>query len=312
MTENKKICLFLIPLFIISITLASILSTYADPAPPIAAFTWTRALSPYTPETFPSVNETVNFDASDSIPNGGTITGYAWDFDDDGIIDKTVNQPTTTWNFTTIGTHNVTLNVTDSEGEWDTVSRILEVVKKPHISVNPPVIVSEPGANFTVDINITDAYNMWAFSFKLDYETYILDATLVSPTNITKDAPYWVPTDENMEFHWNASPTIDDTQGTVHVGFFLQVGTGFTGNGTLLRINFTATRIGNSTLHLYDTAVADIWSDPYPHETSDGEVSVIPEFPTFTIMPLLLIASLTAILLGKTLRPRKPKDALTA
>ena len=89
-----------------------------------------------------------------------------------------------------------------------------------------------------------------------------------------------VPRDENGTFHWDGPPTIDNTIGRVWVGLFLEPGTFFNGNGTLLIINFTAKQPGNVTLHLYETEIYDKWSDPYMHDTFDGVVQVLPEFAT--------------------------------
>lgn len=87
--------------------------------PPVASF----AYSPLCPQ----VSENVTFNASASTPNGGYIVNYEWDFGDGsphefGIV--------ATHQYTATGTYNVTLNVTDSEGTWDTESKIVTVTPR--------------------------------------------------------------------------------------------------------------------------------------------------------------------------------------
>jgi PKD repeat protein len=75
------------------------------------------------------VHELVTFDASASTPDGGTIISYVWNFGDGTPIVET-NQPVVTHVYTETGDYLVTLNVTDSEGRWDTETRTITVVPK--------------------------------------------------------------------------------------------------------------------------------------------------------------------------------------
>ena len=179
----------------------------------------------------------------------------------------------------------------------------------PILSLSPSEItIPAPGENFTVAINVTDVTDMRGFSFKLDYNTTVLDATIVSSTSISADTTKWLPVDQSLVFHWDAPPTINDTIGRVWIaawGF-----TAFTGNGSVLTINFTATATGNSSLHLYETELLDLFADPIDHTALDGEVMVIPEFPTVLLLPILMMATLTAAFFGKRIWSRKRKDAL--
>jgi len=87
--------------------------------PPVASFV-------YSP-LYPQVSENVAFNASASTPNGGYIVSYEWDFGDDSLHDFGM---VVTHDYTTTGTYNVTLNVTDSEGTWDTESKIITVTPR--------------------------------------------------------------------------------------------------------------------------------------------------------------------------------------
>jgi len=88
---------------------------------PVASFT-------FTPPD-PLVHEIVTFNASASTPDGGTITSYTWNFGDGNVT--TTNNPIITHAYETYGTFTVTLNVTDSEGKWDTASQQITVEKVP-------------------------------------------------------------------------------------------------------------------------------------------------------------------------------------
>jgi len=88
---------------------------------PVASFTFTP--------TDPLVHETVTFNASASTPDGGTIVSYAWNFGDGNIT--AVSDPIITHAYSTYETYTVTLNITDSEGKWDTTSKQITVAGLP-------------------------------------------------------------------------------------------------------------------------------------------------------------------------------------
>lgn len=90
-------------------------------SPPKAYFT-------YSPTT-PLIGEIVTFNASESKPDGGTIVSYAWDFENDSVIDAygmVVNHT-----YATPGAYIVTLNITDSEGLSDTEYKSIKVGRVP-------------------------------------------------------------------------------------------------------------------------------------------------------------------------------------
>ncbi|MEM3361440.1 MAG: PKD domain-containing protein [Candidatus Bathyarchaeia archaeon] len=109
---------------------------------PIAEFWWT----PY----YPQRGETVTFDASASTPDGGVIISYAWDFGDGTpIIEE--NDPEITHVYTTAGEYTVTLNVTDSEGRWDTATHTITVVLRLYyltVKTAPEGVTTIPGENW--------------------------------------------------------------------------------------------------------------------------------------------------------------------
>jgi len=96
---------------------STLLHTWAET--PIANFL-------FTPQS-PSPNETVIFNASDSYDTDGAIVSYFWDFGDGSNGTSVI----TTHNYTSIGTYNVTLTVTDNDNLTDSESKLLVVKKYP-------------------------------------------------------------------------------------------------------------------------------------------------------------------------------------
>jgi PKD repeat protein len=109
---------------------------------PIADFTW----NPY----YPQRGETVTFDASISTPDGGVIVSYAWDFGDGTPIVEE-SYPIITHVYATAGDYMVTLNVTDSEGRWDTETKTITVVPIRYyleVKTDPEGITTIPSENW--------------------------------------------------------------------------------------------------------------------------------------------------------------------
>lgn len=120
-------------------------------AAPIADFFWL----PYYPQRY----EAVKFDASISAPDGGVIVSYEWDFGDGNIT--IVSDPTIIHHYTAVGDYTVTLNVTNSMGRWDTVSKTIAVVERRYfleVETEPADLVTIPGEgwyNESTDVVLT-------------------------------------------------------------------------------------------------------------------------------------------------------------
>ncbi|MBN1194674.1 MAG: PKD domain-containing protein, partial [Methanomicrobiaceae archaeon] len=77
---------------------------------------------------------------------GDTPLSYAWDFDNDGTVDSTEQDPSFT--YSTPGTYTVSLTVTNAAGSDDEV-------KTDYITVTVPPV--PPTADFTADVTEGDA-----------------------------------------------------------------------------------------------------------------------------------------------------------
>ncbi|MEM3753316.1 MAG: PKD domain-containing protein [Candidatus Micrarchaeaceae archaeon] len=145
------------------------------PIPPTASFI-------YRPPS-PVVNQTVTFDATNSIPNGGTIISYQWDFGDnssgEGII--------VTHAYTSAGNYTVTLNVTDSEGAWNTTSKTITIYDSGILSVEiKNLMITDQNGNPKTNFN---KGNIVQFNFtventgNIDLKNGLISVMILDPSN---------------------------------------------------------------------------------------------------------------------------------
>ena len=165
--------------------------------PPQASFAYWPA-KPYE-------NQTVQFDASSSTPEGynDTITKYEWVFGD-GTPKITKTTPTITHNYMVAKQYIVTLNVTDKEGLWSTTSKPITIYPefgpKANFTWNPQT----PFINETITFDASKSTPGWSkargdFSPITNYAWNFSDGTgtisVTTPTtthNYTKPGNYTV------------------------------------------------------------------------------------------------------------------------
>jgi len=119
-------------------------SVEPPPVVPVAGFTWTP--------TTPGVGDEVTFNDTSTTPTGTTITDRSWDFDGDGTEDSDAENPTHT--YTAPGTYEVSLTVTNSDAQTDTVTH--EVA----------VSAAKPTANFDYSPTAPDVRDEISFEDK--------------------------------------------------------------------------------------------------------------------------------------------------
>jgi len=125
---------------------------------PVANFT-------YWPKR-PLIGETVTFNASLSTPNGGTIVNYTWNFGD-STPNVTETDPITTHIYTTYGTYNATLTITDSEGLTDTAWGILTIRKHPVaiFTYSPPLPLVNTTVTFNASLSTPDGGTIVSYAW---------------------------------------------------------------------------------------------------------------------------------------------------
>jgi len=143
--------------------------------PPQASFAYWPA-KPY-------LNQTVDFDASSSTPEGfnDTITSYQWDFGD-GTPKQTKSTPTITHTYQQSQTFIVTLNVTDNEDLWSTTSKPIAVYPEFGPTANFTWTPTQPYFNQTVTFDASNSTTGWCaqtqrFSPIENYEWNFSDGT---------------------------------------------------------------------------------------------------------------------------------------
>lgn len=135
----------------------------------------------------------------------------------------------------------------------------------PTISVEPDkTIVGSPEKIFTIDINITDAPDTWAWQFNLTWDPSVLNITNITEgTFLSQGGDTYLVNNTNY------------TEGWAFIGnTLLDPALPVSGDGTLASINFTVLDLGSSTLHLEDTALLAYNLTNYTHSTEDGEFVV--------------------------------------
>ena len=190
---------------------------------------------------------------------------------------------------------------------WTKVSAI----GLPRVYVDPPTsIISSSGESVTVEVKVANVSGLYGYDMWVGYNSTLLELVSTSVTGTGQVVP---PSPSQYSFFDVSLP------GTVRVavGFLSALGApSFNGTGTLLWITFNGTTEGNSTVDvindqtfLYDRDALEITIERPP---TDGEIIVIPEFSTILVASLMLIASLVAAYLGKTVWSKKQKDLAIA
>lgn len=111
---------------------------YVVPNDPTADFTWPTDIC----------SATIQLDASaSSVASPQTLTGYGWDFDNNGTVDQNTAQPTVTHTFPGAGNHTVTLTVTSSEGCTGQVTHTLNIPNTLTVQITGSTDISCFGAS---------------------------------------------------------------------------------------------------------------------------------------------------------------------
>jgi len=159
---------------------------------------------------------------------------------------------------------------------WDTVNVGGQVTTK--VYVDPVMSTAMPGERFTVDINIADVTDLWAFNLKLMWNPDVLNVTKITEGSFLnaeeKYNTFFVPKKDFPE------------KGSLQVGCTLSgepSAAVASGSGTLVTVEFIVNEEGATPLQLYDTELLNYDLYKMPHTTEDGsfkypvsEISVNP------------------------------------
>ncbi len=133
--------------------------------PPVARFNFRPAS--------PMAGQPVAFDASNSYDPDGRVTGYAWDFNNDGRTDA--RGVTAIHGFPAAGSYRVRLTVTDNLGLTDSITRVVQVSGPANRPPVPSFSFSPyyPMVGQPVVLNAGSSYDPdgWITDFQWDFDS---------------------------------------------------------------------------------------------------------------------------------------------
>lgn len=137
----------------------------------------------------------------------------------------------------------------------------------PTVSIAPPNSVVQPNQSFTLDIDVTDVTDLYAWQFALAFNPAILAATSITegPFLQTGGATFFIP------------GTIDNTLGTIDLtaNTLLTAVAGVDGGGAIATVHFQAlTSLGTSPITLSNVLLLDSGLDDITADTANGFVTV--------------------------------------
>jgi general secretion pathway protein D len=152
----------------------------------------------------------------------------------------------------------------------------------PIVSIAPSTTMTAPGSMFSVDINVTDAFDLYAFEFDLGFNqgALLANSTLEGSLLSNLGPTFFIP------------GTIDNGAGTISFtsNSLLSAIPGATGNGTLATVIFTAVAPSITTLNVFNLVLLDSQLSGIPSSSVGGSVSVtgaaVPEPSTIALVGL--------------------------
>jgi len=194
--------------------------------PPTVDFSW----QPINPV----LDETVTFNASSSVANGGTIVYYEWDFGDGSAIEFRLRVPTITHQYATYGSYTVTLKATDSEGLDDVISKVITVKAHPDADFNWLPQFPQAYEILTFDASVSEANGGAIVSYIWDFgdgnltlvtypaiaHRYYVSGDYIVTLNVTDDEGLWDIKSKVLTVAAATEPTADFTWSplSVHLG----------------------------------------------------------------------------------------------
>jgi hypothetical protein len=170
------------------------------------------------------------------------------------------------------------------------------------IQVFPAQSTPKIGETITVNITISNVQNLYAIDLTLQWNSAVLQ--ILQNQSLIGD--------EANGILYSPTITVTDTA-SQETGKYTLIATSqnpansFNGSGTIATLTFNVTSIGHSAL----TLQSELADHPLPEQTSEsinhtiinGSVdAVIPEFPSITILAIVIIAATAALLISRNIR----------
>ena len=155
----------------------------------------------FSPDKNIKVDDDIEFNASESLPQDGTLT-YRWDFNGDGAVDDTGK--TATWSYSIDGSYNVTLTITDGIKESQKTEQLTI------LGADAAVPTADAGTDWAEeDCDGEDGSNPTNGQISERYLIYICedkgdeDRTISATTNVNLDASSSTAGGESYLTQWS-------------------------------------------------------------------------------------------------------------
>lgn len=148
------------------------------------------------PTTGPNIS--ITFDGTFSSAEGfnDTITSYTWDFGDENTETGSIVHHS----YTDLGEYLCTLNVTDSEGYWNTTSKTIKIAIIHDVAVTSIQCLNEVYNNWVAKIKVT-VKNEGTLTETFAVTAYYNDSLIASKTVTDLD----INQEETLTFQWNTA-----------------------------------------------------------------------------------------------------------
>jgi len=157
------------------------------------------------------------------------------------------------------------------------------------VSVVPSMVTTSIGQNFSINVNISSVSDLYAWEFKLSWNSTLIDAVDVTEGTFLKNG--------GETFF---APKINNTAGYVLVDCTLLGNVpGVSGNGTLAVVKFYVEGVGESILDLHNTTLLNSLEQPIIHQSTDGYGYFT---PAHDVAVINVIASHTTVIPGQSVQ----------
>lgn len=167
------------------------------------------------------------------------------------------------------------------------IANVASAQAETNLYVNPSSAAAFPGESFTIDISVSDAVDLWAWEFSLEWNSTLLDFESIDFEDTWFDMEHVniMYTHKLYEDGNQTSSNEDATSVMVGCTATGSVG-GATGSGTLVSVTLLVNELGVCTLSLIETELLN-YGQLYPivHTVEDGYFSSMNPVALFTYAP---------------------------